>query len=112
MAAMNYVIGSGPAGVSCAKALLARGAAVTLVDIGHVLEPSAAHVVAGLAAQEPSSWSVSNIAALRRRHNAGVRGVAKKLAFGSDFPYRLPRGEVSDHFVDANIATSRAQGGL
>ena len=36
-----YVIGSGPAGVSCAKALLHQGAAVTMLDAGVRLDSSA-----------------------------------------------------------------------
>ena len=37
---MHCVIGSGPAGVACAKALLARGAGVLILDAG--LEPDRA----------------------------------------------------------------------
>ena len=33
------VVGSGPAGVSVAKALLERGCKVTLLDAGNTLEP-------------------------------------------------------------------------
>ena len=36
---MHCVIGSGPAGVACAKALLARGASVLMLDAGLDLEP-------------------------------------------------------------------------
>ena len=36
---MHYVIGSGPAGVACSAALLARGDEVTMLDAGLTLEP-------------------------------------------------------------------------
>ena len=35
---MNFVVGSGPAGVSAAKGLLDRGYAVTLLDAGIEIE--------------------------------------------------------------------------
>lgn len=37
---MHGVIGSGPAGVACAKALLARGANMLMLDAGLELEPA------------------------------------------------------------------------
>ncbi len=42
---MHCVIGSGPAGVACAKALLARGATVLMLDAGIGLEPGRAQIV-------------------------------------------------------------------
>ena len=37
---MLYVVGSGPAGLSSARALLASGFKVTMLDAGMELEPS------------------------------------------------------------------------
>ena len=36
---MNYVIGSGPAAISAAMALVTRGVEVTILDTGKTLEP-------------------------------------------------------------------------
>ena len=47
---VHCVIGSGPAGAACARALLARGATVLMLDAGLELEPERARVVHQLAA--------------------------------------------------------------
>ena len=51
----DIVIGSGPAGVSVAKALTARGRAVTMLDGGKELEDAA---VARKAALRPAAFAL------------------------------------------------------
>ena len=51
--AVVIVIGSGPAGVSCAKALMGRGVEVSLLDAGLELEPERRALVDELARQAP-----------------------------------------------------------
>ena len=53
----NLVIGSGPAGVALASALLARGRQVLMIDGGKRLEPADPALQARLAASEPGDWS-------------------------------------------------------
>lgn len=53
---MNIVIGSGPAGVSCAKALLDHGKKVVLLDGGLTLEPEKATAAASLALLPAGQW--------------------------------------------------------
>ena len=52
----DLVIGSGPAGVSVATALLARGHKVTLIDIGAGMEQEALHRRDALATTVPGLW--------------------------------------------------------
>ena len=62
---MFVVIGSGPAGVTSAEALVARGQPVTLLDAGVALEPERRARVQRLAAAAPSDWAAEDVAALR-----------------------------------------------
>src|SRR4051794_37793960 len=85
---MNYVIGSGPAGVSCAMGLLDRGLPVTIIDAGIELEASQRAIVERLAASPPESWDPAAVAPIKRSTQATTEGVPQKVAFGSDFPYQ------------------------
>jgi choline dehydrogenase-like flavoprotein len=82
------VIGSGPAGVACARALLARGADVNLLDAGIELEPERRALVDELAGQRPQEWPETLLAEARRQPPVSLGGVPLKYAFGSAFPYR------------------------
>ena len=52
----HCVIGSGPAGVAAASALLARGMNILMLDAGIELEPDRAKIVAALAKTKLSDW--------------------------------------------------------
>jgi len=81
------VIGSGPAGVSAARALLDRGLAVTLVDAGIEMEPERRSIQSRLAAGGPASWDPELLAEARRQPPVALGGVPLKYSFGSAFPY-------------------------
>ena len=66
----NAVIGSGPAGVAAARALLELGLPVTIIDAGRELPVAAAKLQAQLAGSEPEAWDEGTLEALR---NAGCR---------------------------------------
>lgn len=85
---MICVVGSGPAGVACAAALLARGRAVTLLDAGVRLEEDRAEVVRRLARTEHRDWNPDEIDALCGGSAPRLGRVSLKLAFGSDYAYR------------------------
>ena len=85
---MVAVIGSGPAGISAVRALLARGQPVTLFDAGIELEAERRTEVDRLAYQTPDEWSSETLAAIRGAGDVAVGGVPQKLSYGSDFPYR------------------------
>jgi choline dehydrogenase-like flavoprotein len=82
------VIGSGPAGVACASALLGRGIEVTLLDAGIELEPERRALVDELAGRDHQEWPDALLAEARRQPPVSLGGVPLKYSFGSAFPYR------------------------
>ena len=109
---MHCVIGSGPAGVACAKALLARGATVLMLDAGLELEPDRAQIVRQCAAVKPDAWSAAQRAALSAGMAADAKGVPLKLVFGSDFPYRETAEKIPWRNHGTGLKPSLALGGL
>lgn len=93
---MIYVIGSGPAGVSAAVALIRRGERVTMLDAGLRLEPERERLLLRMSATDPAGWSAADVAAVKENMSSGAGGIPLKYIAGSDFPYRgadekLPR---------------------
>lgn len=109
---MHCVIGSGPAGVACAKALLARGATVLMLDAGLELDSDRARIVRQFAGSQSSAWSASDRAWLKGDMAAGPKGIPLKLSFGSDFPYRETETLVPWRSEGASLRPSLALGGL
>jgi choline dehydrogenase-like flavoprotein len=109
---MHCVIGSGPAGAACAKALLARGADVLMLDAGLELEPGRAEIVRRLAAAKPSAWNPGQVAGLKSGMAADTTGVPLKLFFGSDFPYRETENHIPWRGPGIGARPSLALGGL
>jgi len=60
---MRYIIGSGPAGVACASALLARGQKITMLDAGLELEPAKVAFTRSLAAKKSTAWTAAGSSA-------------------------------------------------
>lgn len=73
---MNLVVGSGPSGVAAASALLDAGKPVTMLDIGRVLEPDRCQAYRYL--QYPRKATFGD-------------DPARKLIFGSSYPYLTDR---------------------
>lgn len=108
----HCVIGSGPAGVACAKALLARGARVLMLDAGLELESDRAQIIRQCAATKPSAWSAAQLATVKGGLAADAEGVSLKLAFGSDFPYRETEEKIPWRGAGIGLKPSLALGGL
>lgn len=108
----HCVIGSGPAGVACASALLARGARVLMLDAGIKLEPERARIVSELAQKKFSEWQPSQIAAVHGETDADLKGLPNKKLFGSDFPYRETVEKIPWRAHDAGVCPSLGLGGL
>jgi choline dehydrogenase-like flavoprotein len=87
---MIFVIGSGPAGVACANALLDGGAKVTMLDAGLELEPARRKQVADLQSRSSTSWDRESLSFLHDGLQVTRGGIPLKLAYGSDFAYRDP----------------------
>jgi len=109
---MHCVIGSGPAGVACAKALLARGAPVLMLDAGTELELDRAKMVRELGAMKFSEWPAQSIAVLKNAMSASTKRVPQKLIFGSNYPYRGAEEHLPRQENGASIRPSLALGGF
>jgi choline dehydrogenase-like flavoprotein len=107
-----YVVGSGPAGVSCAKALLQEGARVTLLDVGLELEPDRSQRLGELKRTSPEDWTNQDIAFLKDGISADLGGIPLKFAYGSDFPYRDPGLDWDVELDRVETHASFAKGGL
>lgn len=82
----DIVVGSGPSGVSAAKALLGRGRSVTMIDVGEQLEPELETRRAELASHEPQDWSEAGLAAYKAPQLQQGDGEIRR--YGSDFLVR------------------------
>ena len=110
---MFFVLGSGPASVSCAVALAQRGIPVTILDAGRTLEPERAARVARMGAQEAAQWSEADLHAIRAGDKSAREGsVHVKLTYGSDYPYSEPGHTLREPGVPIDFHYSRARGGL
>ena len=109
---MHFIVGSGPAGIACAHALLARRQSVTLLDGGIDLEPQRREVVHRMAMVDPGAWRPEWAAMLKEGMTAGTKGVPLKRAFGSDFPYREGDEHLPMETKGTDIRPSFAKGGL
>lgn len=107
---MDYVIGSGPAGVACARALLARGRPVTMLDAGLTLEAGREALRTAMAAQAPAEWTEQQHA--MRRMPPGTDVPEFKLSHGSDYAYRAAEEAPGLEIAVPGLAASYAQGGL
>ena len=106
------VIGSGPSGIACAKALLERGAAVTIVDIGVQLEDNIRRQVQAVASQDPSMWTESQIDSLKAPLEFTISSEAPlKTVFRSSYPYQPPDPNQIQQ-TDTRCVVSQAKGGL
>lgn len=105
----DFVIGSGPAGIAAAHALLARGRMVIMLDGGKDLEPTREAARGALAARDPQDWSDTDRADWQAPQFAGLPGQVRR--YGSDFAMQ----PATDTFADpASVAlrASYAIGGL
>src|SRR6516225_6738295 len=109
---MYCVIGSGPAGVACAKALLARGASVLMLDAGIELEPERAQIVRQLGSMKCSDWPPETVAALKGEMSVSGKGLPQKLAFGSNYSYRGAEEHTAWRGNGASVRPSLALGGF
>ncbi len=106
------MVGSGPAGVSCAQGLLARGVNVTLIDSGQYLEPNRLTQIEALAKSGSPAWTKEETQFLKEGMASSSSGILLKLAYGSDFPYREPAGATPFTCEGADTKPSYGLGGL
>ena len=109
---MIYVIGSGPAGVSSAMALVRQGHSVTMLDAGVELERDREQMVQQLADQDASDWDAVTLARLKENMKSSASGIPLKYTYGSDFPYRETGTYIPRKTKDVAIVPSLAKGGF
>lgn len=85
------VIGSGPAGFHATRALLERGAQVTVIDAGETLPPERQQLMDTLASMDHRDWPAELVDRARSNPTIGGGGLPKKLLFGSDHIYAANR---------------------
>ncbi len=107
-----YVIGSGPAGVACAQALLDAGRRVTMLDAGLTVEPERLASVEKLKLKRPEDWTPADLAAYQAGMIPDAGGVPLKLVYGSDFAYREADEHLGAHYDGVGLRPSLARGGL
>lgn len=106
----DLVIGSGPAGISAATALLARGRRVTLLDGGRLPEAEALARRDALAVLDPADWSAGQRDAWQAPQFHAPAGQVRRL--GSDFAMEPPAATFGDAPGGFALRASRAAGGL
>jgi choline dehydrogenase-like flavoprotein len=104
------VIGSGPAGVAAATALLDRGLDVTLIDGGREVEPDLDIRRAQLAARAPERWSGKDRAEWQAPQHAAPPGQTRR--YGSDFAMEPAESTFASGHDRFHLRASRAVGGL
>jgi len=108
----HIVIGSGPAGVSCAVALLAQGRSVLMIDGGAELESERSQRLAALGATPPETWTGPATAWMREGMQSTAEGIPLKLSFGSDYPFRILPGAPVVEGSGVNTKFSMGRGGF
>lgn len=109
---VHIVVGSGPAGVACAWALLAKGKNVLMLDAGVTLEPQRWAVVEKLRQKDPSKWTAADLADYQAGMIPDVGGVPLKLVYGSDYAYRGGNEHLRVFYKNVGLRPSLARGGL
>jgi nucleoside-diphosphate-sugar epimerase/choline dehydrogenase-like flavoprotein len=109
---MICVVGSGPAGVSAAYALVKAGHEVLMLDAGVTLEPEVQKTVSRMAGSDKGAWQAADLARVRDRMQATADGVPLKYVYGSDFPYRGAETGIGLERRQAALLPSFALGGL
>src|ERR1700732_3898295 len=85
------VIGSGPAGVACAKALVRRGLKPTVLDAGETVDELWQAAISRLREADHPRSAPDDLALLTSTPTIYSRGFPRKFAFGSDFIYAYGR---------------------
>jgi choline dehydrogenase-like flavoprotein len=104
------IIGSGPAGVAAAKALLARGKAVTMIDGGKSMDAFDSALQKKLAGSDPSDWSHDDKSAWQTPQFETPEGQVRR--YGSDAAVEAPTTIFSPASDGIGLRHSLVKGGL
>ena len=109
---MVHVIGSGPAGVAAAHALIAQGIEVTMLDVGVELEADQQQAFSQLHGRPQETWNPELIARLKGGMRADAGGLPEKRTYGSDYPFRNAGQAGWLEMQGTEVLVSGAKGGL
>ena len=109
---MQYVIGSGPAGIACSKALIKRGEKVTMLDAGMNLEKNRQATIDRMKTQTFEEWDKKDITLLKEKSEPTIDGLPKKYVYGSDYTYRGIDTQFPVDMKDCICQPTYAAGGL
>ncbi len=109
---MKYIIGSGPAGVACAKALLERNERVIMLDAGIALDSNRQAIIDKMSKQPFAEWSKDDIELLKENSAPTTDGLPKKYVYGSDYTYQGVEKHFPMEAKDCTCQPTFAQGGL
>jgi choline dehydrogenase-like flavoprotein len=109
---MFIVIGSGPAGIAAAKCLLHKKHKVTLLDVGFELEPERNSMLDSLRSTPYEAWDKKLLQSIHENMQPDIKGLPKKLLFGSDFPFRHPESCLDVQSKEVDVLVCHARGGL
>ncbi len=83
-----------------------------MLDVGRTLEPDRLATVRRLRETPPVAWHPADVARIKEGMTPGPRGVPRKYAYGSDFPYRGTDTYAPLRQSGVDTALSFARGGL
>lgn len=110
---MHIVIGSGPAAIAAAHALVGQGRRVTVLDVGTRLESDRREIVNRMSAQEPEGWDKNDLDAIIGQRFATNEVNHSKLSYGSSYSFDTRSAAVDVRWQKhAGFNHSLAQGGL
>ncbi len=107
---VDCVLGSGPAGIACASALLRRGRKVILVDPGRVLPADRAALAADFRRHPDAASYLQRLRALRRDLPRAMRD--RKLPFSSTYLYDEVERYLPADLHGASVTRALSSGGL
>lgn len=106
------VIGSGPAGMATALALMENGVQVTMLDAGIGLEPEVEGLTRRLSLSHHRQWSEAERESLKVGKDKPIGGLFFKRIFNSDYPYRETDRHLNPSIKGAETWASLAKGGF
>lgn len=81
------IVGSGPAGISAAMALVGGGHHVTILDVGDELDGEREAVVSRMSRQRPEQWDAADLEEISGNRNRTENVVHSKQSYGSSFSF-------------------------
>lgn len=106
----DLVIGSGPAGVAAASALLNKGRQVVMIDVGQLLEPERDAIRSQLSNIDPQSWNTQAVESYCQPQQNAEPGVL--MRYGSQFLSQSADSIVVNKPDWFGLRPSNAKGGL